>query len=139
MPEYMVPAAFVVLDGLPLNANGKVDRRALPTPEFDAGAGYVAPRSETERVLADIWAQVLGVERVGVENDFFELGGDSILSIQVVSRVRQAGLWLTTKGIFLHRTIASLASVVTALETGDPEREPVVGACLLYTSDAADE
>jgi non-ribosomal peptide synthase protein (TIGR01720 family) len=90
--------------------------------------GYVAPRSEAERVLADIWAQVLGVERVGVEDNFFELGGDSILSIQVVSRVRQAGLWLTTKGMFLHRTIASLASVVTAMETDDAEREPVVGA-----------
>ncbi|MCA1681854.1 MAG: AMP-binding protein, partial [Actinobacteria bacterium] len=128
LPEYMVPAAFVVLDGLPLNANGKVDRRALPAPEFDVAVGYVAPRSEAERVLADIWAAVLGAQRVGVEDNFFELGGDSILSIQVVSRVRQAGLWLTTKDIFLHRTIASLASVVTAMETGGAEREPVVGA-----------
>ncbi|MCA1682121.1 MAG: amino acid adenylation domain-containing protein, partial [Actinobacteria bacterium] len=67
LPEYMVPAAFVVLDGLPLNVNGKVDRRALPAPEFEVAAGYVAPRSETERVLADIWAAVLGVQRVGVE------------------------------------------------------------------------
>jgi non-ribosomal peptide synthase protein (TIGR01720 family) len=88
----------------------------------------VAPRSEAERVLADIWAEVLGVERVGVEDNFFELGGDSILSIQVTSRARQAGLWLATKDIFLHRTIASLASVVTAMETGDAEGEPVVGA-----------
>jgi non-ribosomal peptide synthase protein (TIGR01720 family) len=128
LPEYMVPSAVVVLGELPVTRNGKLDRKVLPAPDFAAGVGYVAPRSETERVLADIWAQVLGVERVGVENDFFELGGDSILSIQVVSRVRQAGLWLTTKGIFLHRTIASLASVVTAMETGDAEREPVVGA-----------
>ncbi|MCA1682270.1 MAG: non-ribosomal peptide synthetase, partial [Actinobacteria bacterium] len=108
LPEYMVPAAFVVLDGLPLNANGKLDRRALPAPEFEVAAGYVAPRSETERVLADVWAQVLGVERVGVEDNFFELGGDSILSIQVISQVRAAGLWLATKDIFLHPTIAGL-------------------------------
>ncbi|MCA1681915.1 MAG: AMP-binding protein, partial [Actinobacteria bacterium] len=128
LPEYMVPSAVVMLGELPVTRNGKLDRNVLPAPDFAAGVGYVAPRSEAERVLADIWAAVLGAQRVGVEDNFFELGGDSILSIQVVSRVRQAGLWLTTKDIFLHPTIASLASVVTAMETGDAEREPVVGA-----------
>jgi amino acid adenylation domain-containing protein/non-ribosomal peptide synthase protein (TIGR01720 family) len=129
LPDYMIPAAFVELDQLPLSPSGKVDRRALPAPDFAAAVavGYVAPRTATETALADIWADVLGVERVGVEDNFFELGGDSILSIQVVSRARQAGLRLTTKDIFLRQTIAELVSVVTAMESGDTEREPVVG------------
>ncbi|MDQ3763916.1 MAG: condensation domain-containing protein, partial [Actinomycetota bacterium] len=127
LPEYMIPAAFVTLDELPLTPNGKLDRKALPVPEFAAAVGYVAPRTEAEAVLAGIWADVLGVERVGVEDNFFEVGGDSILSIQVVSRARRAGLWLTAKDIFLHQTVASLASVVTAMEADDTERKPVVG------------
>ncbi|MBV8992366.1 MAG: AMP-binding protein, partial [Pseudonocardiales bacterium] len=119
LPDYMVPAVFVMLDELPLTANGKLDRQALPAPESDVGGvGYVAPRTSIERVLADIWAQVLRVDQVGVEDNFFELGGDSILSIQVVSRARQGGLWLTTKDIFLHQTITELALSV------DLERVP---------------
>ncbi|MCA1681713.1 MAG: amino acid adenylation domain-containing protein, partial [Actinobacteria bacterium] len=112
LPDYMVPAAFAVLDELPLTRNGKLDRKALPVPEFGAavGVGYVAPRTATEQVLAGIWAQVLRVGQVGVQDNFFELGGDSILSIQVVSRVRAAGLWLTTKDVFLRQTIATLAA-----------------------------
>jgi non-ribosomal peptide synthetase component F len=92
-----------------------VDRRALPAPEFDAGAGYVAPRSEPERVLADIWAEVLRVERVGVEDNFFELGGDSILSIQVISRVRAAlGVEVSLRSLFTSPTVAGLAGVIVA-------------------------
>src|SRR5206468_11238122 len=85
LPDYMVPAAFVVLDELPLGPTGKVDRRALPAPARDAElvATFVAPRTETERILAGIWSQVLRVQQVGVKDNFFELGGDSILSIQV--------------------------------------------------------
>src|SRR5207302_5625342 len=114
LPDYMVPTAFVFLDALPLSPNGKLDRKALPAPDLSAvaGAGYVAPRTDAERVLAEIWAEVLGVEQVGVEDNFFELGGDSILSIQVVSRARQAGLRLTSKDIFLYRSIAELATTV---------------------------
>jgi amino acid adenylation domain-containing protein/non-ribosomal peptide synthase protein (TIGR01720 family) len=129
LPDYMVPAVFVMLDALPLNPSGKVDRRALPVPDAPAApkTAYVAPRTPVEQTLVGIWVEVLGVERVGVEDNFFQLGGDSILSIQVVSRVRQAGLRLTTKEIFLHQTVAELAPVVTAVETGDTEREVVVG------------
>src|SRR6185503_4351709 len=103
LPDYMVPSTFVTLAALPLNANGKVDRRALPDPGPVAGTAYVEPRTEHERVLTDVWRAVLPVERVGVEDNFFELGGDSILSIQVVSRARQAGLEIASRDLFLHQ------------------------------------
>src|SRR5205807_3237835 len=110
LPDYMVPSSFVVLHALPLTPNGKVDRRALPAPDTQPadGSSYQAARTDAERILAGIWAGVLGLERVGVEDNFFSLGGDSILSIQAVSRARQAGLRLTTKDMFLHQTIAEL-------------------------------
>ncbi|WP_330333369.1 amino acid adenylation domain-containing protein [Streptomyces sp. NBC_00536] len=117
LPDYMVPAVFVTLDRLPLTPNGKVDRRSLPEPEAQAGrtgTEYAAPRDEAERILADVWADVLGVARVGIHDNFFDLGGDSILSIQVVSRARQAGLRLTSKLLFLHQNIAALAGAAVA-------------------------
>ncbi|MEN3359374.1 MAG: hypothetical protein V7637_3356, partial [Mycobacteriales bacterium] len=115
LPAYLVPAAYVSLPALPLTSTGKLDRRALPAPVVEArSAAYVAPRTEVEQQLARIWASVVGAERVGVNENFFELGGDSILSIQVVARARQAGLRLTTKDMFLHQTIAELAAVATA-------------------------
>ena len=125
----MVPSAFVLLDGLPLSPNGKLDRRALPAPDFGAvaAAGYVAPRTEVERVLAGIWGEVLGVERVGVEDNFFSLGGDSILSIQVVSRARRAGLMLMPSDLFAYQTVGLLAANVTAVVAGVVEQGPVTG------------
>src|SRR5262249_41072004 len=112
VPDYMVPSVFVVLDELPLNANGKLDRRALPAPEAqpELGSAYRAPGAATEGVLGRVWGAVRGVERVGVEDNFFELGGDSILSIQVVSRARAAGVRISTKDIFLRQTITELAA-----------------------------
>ena len=119
----MVPAAFVVLDGLPLNVNGKVDRRALPAPEFDVAAGYVAPRSETERVLADIWAAVLGVQRVGVEDNFFELGGDSLHSMQLTSRINAAfDVTLTLRDVLTVRIVSALAELVEEKVLSELER-----------------
>ncbi|MGW0366580.1 amino acid adenylation domain-containing protein [Streptomyces sp. NPDC002990] len=119
LPEYMVPALFMPLERLPLTPSGKVDRRALPEPVLQdgaPGADYTAPRDATEETLAAVWAEVLGVGRVGVHDNFFDLGGDSILSIQVVSRARQAGLLLTSKLLFVHQSIAALAGVVTTAD-----------------------
>ncbi|HSV65997.1 MAG TPA: amino acid adenylation domain-containing protein [Mycobacteriales bacterium] len=129
LPNYMVPSAFMVLDALPLNPSGKVDRRALPEPDGqpEPESRYVPPSNPTEEMLAEVWADVLGLERVGVRDNFFELGGDSILSIQAVSRARQAGLGLNTKDLFLHQTIEKLAPQVTSVQAGPGTHEPVVG------------
>ncbi|MGH3989246.1 MAG: condensation domain-containing protein, partial [Pseudonocardiaceae bacterium] len=116
LPDYMVPAVFVMLDALPLNASGKLDRRALPAPDVGAAlaTGYVAPRTDTEQTLAEIWAELLRVDRVGVEDNFFALGGDSILSIQVMSRVRVAfGVDLPLRVLFVDPTVAGLAAAVS--------------------------
>src|SRR5262249_41366234 len=93
LPEYMIPAAFIVLDALPLTPNGKLDRRALPAPfsaRPDLGTAFVGPRSSIEHVLVGIWAGVLGLDRVGIYDNFFELGGHSLLATQVVARVRES-------------------------------------------------
>ena len=92
LPDYMVPAAITVLDRLPLNANGKIDRRALPAPVFDATEAYEAPQGELETQLAQLWADVLGVERVGRNSNFFELGGHSLLALTLVGRIKNSGL-----------------------------------------------
>lgn len=92
LPSYMVPAAIVVLESLPLTVNGKLDRNALPAPEYRAVERYRRPATVVEETLAAIYAQVLGLERVGADDSFFELGGDSILAMQVSSAVRMAGL-----------------------------------------------
>ena len=112
LPGYMVPAAVVVLAALPLTPNGKLNTRALPAPEYQgAGGGYRAPASPVEEILAGIYAQVLGLERVGVDDSFFELGGDSILSMQVVARARAAGLVCRPRDVFVEQTVAGLARV----------------------------
>ena len=128
LPDYMIPAAFVALDDLPLNANGKLDRRNLPAPEPDnAASSYIAPRTDPEQAIARIWADVLGVPRVGVHDNFFELGGDSILAIQAVNRLRRAGHHFTTSDLFLNQTIAELASCTTPATTHPAMHQPITG------------
>ncbi|WP_205314789.1 non-ribosomal peptide synthetase [Nonomuraea lactucae] len=114
VPEYMVPALFVVVHSFPLTANGKVDRRALPEPDAGMGAGaeFAPPVTDVEVALAGIWSQVLGVERVGLHDNFFELGGDSILSLQIVARARAAGLELDIADVFARQSVGELAAVV---------------------------
>ncbi|RDI64983.1 non-ribosomal peptide synthetase [Nocardia pseudobrasiliensis] len=114
LPEYLVPAAIVVLDEFPLTVNGKLDRKALPEPKFASLTAYRAPRTERERLLTDLFAQVLGHARVGVDDNFFELGGDSISSIQLVSRARHAGLRFKSQDVLTHRTPDALARIATA-------------------------
>ncbi|HSF40221.1 MAG TPA: amino acid adenylation domain-containing protein [Thermoanaerobaculia bacterium] len=111
LPEPMIPAAFVHLDVLPLTPNGKLDRRALPDPDLqrDEETPYVPPRTLSEEVLAEIWGQVLGVDRVGIDDHFFLLGGDSIRSLQVLSLAQKRGLALTLQDVFQQPTIRGLA------------------------------
>lgn len=112
LPEYMIPSAFITLKTWPLTPNGKLDRRALPVPgtyqERPSGE-YIAPRTPVEQQLADIWADVLHRDQVSIHDNFFDLGGDSILSIQIVARANQAGLHLNPNHLFQHQTIAELA------------------------------
>jgi amino acid adenylation domain-containing protein/non-ribosomal peptide synthase protein (TIGR01720 family) len=120
LPEYMIPAAFVFLEVMPLTPNGKVNLQALPAPEQqtpEIASAFIAPETTVEKQLATIWAQVLGREKVGIKDNFFALGGDSILSLQVVSKAREAGLKLTPKQIFQYQTIAELVAVVSTTET----------------------
>src|SRR5437016_1437825 len=116
LPDYMVPSAIVELDRLPLTANGKLDRGALPAPEYRGGGGGGLPRRPQEGVLGSLFAEVLGVAGVGIEDNFFALGGDSIVSIQLVSRARKAGLVITPRAVFEHQTVAGLAGVATLIE-----------------------
>ncbi|AKJ04229.1 non-ribosomal peptide synthase protein (TIGR01720 family)/amino acid adenylation domain-containing protein [Archangium gephyra] len=130
LPAHMVPAAFVALEALPLSPNGKVDRKALPAPDAphaEQSRAFVAPRGEVERKLAETWAQVLGHERVGIHDDFFELGGDSILAIQIISRAAQAGVHITAKQLFSHKTIARLAAVAGSAPGVTAEQSLVTG------------
>ncbi|NKQ56412.1 amino acid adenylation domain-containing protein, partial [Amycolatopsis sp. K13G38] len=109
LPEHMVPAAVVELDELPLGPSGKLDRKALPDPDFAALTTDAQPRDERESRLCGLFAETLGLPAVGVHDSFFELGGDSILSVQLVSHARKAGISLTPRQIFEHRTPAGLA------------------------------
>jgi amino acid adenylation domain-containing protein/non-ribosomal peptide synthase protein (TIGR01720 family) len=111
LPAYMVPTAVVSLDALPLTVNGKLDKRALPTPEYQDVDRYRAPASAVEEILSGIYAQVLGLERVGVDDSFFQLGGDSLLAMQVAARARASGLVCRPRDIFVEQTIARLARV----------------------------
>ncbi|WP_096439511.1 non-ribosomal peptide synthetase [Mycobacterium shigaense] len=120
LPAYMVPAAVVAVEVLPLTVNGKLDVRALPAPEYqESGGGYRAPVTAVEEILAGIYAQVLGLERVGVDDSFFDLGGDSILSMQVAARARAAGVLCRPRDIFVEQTVARLATVVTVASAED--------------------
>ncbi|MGH1089102.1 amino acid adenylation domain-containing protein [Bacillus mycoides] len=122
LPSYMVPSRFVTMEAIPLTANGKVDREVLPMPEEEqTNSEAVAPRNSNEKILATIWKQVLGVKKVGIHDNFFEIGGDSILSIQIISQASQEGLKLTPKQMFECPTIAELAQV--AIETQGVQAE----------------
>jgi amino acid adenylation domain-containing protein len=138
LPEYMVPSAFVLLDGLPLTPNGKIDRRALPVPEAGAviRGDYVAPRTPVEEVLAGIWTEVLKLDRVGVQDNFFTLGGHSLLAMRVVARVREAlAVELPLRALFDAPTVGELAGRV---ETAQREGLGLVAPALEVQARGAD-
>jgi amino acid adenylation domain-containing protein/non-ribosomal peptide synthase protein (TIGR01720 family) len=131
LPEHMIPAAFVVMEELPLTPAGKIDRRALPPPiqaRPELEQTYVAPRNDVEEVLANIWSQLLGLESVGVQDNFFDLGGDSILSIQLVARANRAGLQFTPAQLFQYQTIFQLAEVAKTTGGIRADQGAVVGS-----------
>jgi len=128
LPEYMVPSAFVFLNALPLTPNGKIDRQALPQPRAGAGKEqFVAPRTPVETELSRIWTTVLGVEKVSIHDNFFALGGDSILGIQIIAKANQAGMNLEARQIFQHQTIAELAVVAKEGVRSDADQGIVLG------------
>lgn len=135
VPDYMVPSIFVILDAFPLSPNGKIDFQALPDPSPRrplSRTGFVAPRTELERLMATIWQEVLQIDQVGLHDNFFDLGGDSIVSIQVVSRLNQYGLSISPQHMFQHQTIAELAEIATDLAPDRAESyEPVSGPAAL--------
>ncbi|MDV3438226.1 non-ribosomal peptide synthase/polyketide synthase [Pseudomonas otitidis] len=128
LPDYMVPAQWLLLERMPLSPNGKLDRKALPKPDpAQARSEYQAPRNELEQRLALIWQDVLRLEQVGVDDNFFELGGDSIISIQIVSRARQAGIRIAPRDLFQHQSIRRLATVAQLSEALQVDQGPVTG------------
>ncbi|WP_339468641.1 amino acid adenylation domain-containing protein [Pseudomonas capeferrum] len=119
LPDYMVPAQVLLLERLPLTANGKLDKRALPAPGA-VSRGYVAPEGDIEEKLAAVWADVLKLERVGSSDNFFELGGDSILSLQIIARAKRQGIKITPKQLFEQQTVGQLAQVAKRIEAKQP-------------------
>jgi acyl carrier protein len=131
LPEYMVPSAIVRLDALPLTPNGKVDRRALPAPAAAAAVAarpYVAPRSPLEQQIADVWAAVLGTERVSVEDDFFALGGHSLLATRLVSRLRDTfRAEFVVRDLFEAVTVAQQAALLEQREAAPGMTKKIAG------------
>ena len=132
LPDYMIPARLVWLTRLPVTPNGKLDRAALPAPDWHLHEGeLIAPQGEIETLLAGIWQQLLGIGQVGVTANFFELGGDSIVSLQLVGRARQAGVLLTPKDVFEQQTIRGLAQVAKIQHNVTATQGPVSGPAAL--------
>ncbi|HEX5080739.1 MAG TPA: amino acid adenylation domain-containing protein, partial [Blastocatellia bacterium] len=130
LPDYMVPAAFVMLEEMPLTPGGKLDRRALPKPGAqrpELGVGYAAPTNDVEAKLAEVWASVLNLDRIGIHDNFFALGGDSILSIQIIARAKEVGLNFSPKQMFQYQTVAELATVTSFNPTDAAEQGRLSG------------
>ena len=128
LPEYMIPGVIIPLEAWPLTANGKLDRRALPDPDecpTPEATTWATPRNPAEQILAEIWAEVLGRERVGIHENFFDLGGDSILSLQIIARAHRQGLKLTPKHLFDHHTIAAIVGALAEQASPEVDHEVV--------------
>lgn len=121
LPDYLVPTSFVLLDALPMTPNDKLDRNALPAPELSSAGANQAPRTPQEQILCEVFAKVLGLDRVGVDDGFFTLGGDSIVLIQLVHQARRAGVKFSPREVFEHQTVAELAAVARQMLKLPPE------------------
>ncbi|WP_193474574.1 non-ribosomal peptide synthetase [Streptomyces griseomycini] len=133
LPAYMVPALVMTVDAFPLTPNGKVDRRALPAPRFEAAGSYRAPSTERERILHDVFAEVLGRERVGVDDSFFDLGGDSIVAMRLAARAHRAGLAVNARDVFVHKTVARLAGAAREARPGPARTASPAGPPITLT------
>ncbi|MCM0593872.1 MAG: amino acid adenylation domain-containing protein [Gloeotrichia echinulata DEX184] len=133
LPEYMLPSVFVTLDTIPLTPNGKIDKKALPIPdrEITREHEYIAPSTAIEQILTNIWQELLLKEKISIHDNFFEIGGDSILSIQVVSRAKNLGIQVTPKQIFQHQTITELARVANTTMGVNAQQGIVTGVAPL--------
>jgi acyl carrier protein len=142
LPEYMLPAAFVLLEALPLSPSGKVHRQALPAPEAERLAGdaaYVAPRTPVEAAIAAMWAEVLAVPKIGAFDDFFKQGGHSLMATRVVSRLREHfGVELPLRDMFAARTVAELAEAVERLQLAQAA-EPDLDLLLSQLEELSDD
>ncbi len=130
LPDYMIPGAFVFLDAMPLTAQGKVDRRALPAPNWNDSAArhtIIPPQTPAEKIICQVWEEVLGIDTVGIEDNYFELGGDSISALKVIAQMRRQGWEVKAKDVFQHQTIKELAAVAKMLNSVAPVAERVVG------------
>ncbi|QYX31220.1 non-ribosomal peptide synthetase [Sphaerospermopsis torques-reginae] len=130
LPDYMIPAAFMLLDAMPLTAQGKINRAALPLPDWNQATtrkSFTPPHTDAEKVLCRVWEQVLGVARIGIEDNFFDLGGDSILALRVVTEMRRQGWILTPKEIFQEQTVQRLAMVAQIQNCAIPENQIATG------------
>lgn len=129
VPEYMIPAHFVSIEEVPLNANGKIEYRQLPEPDEERQyvSSYVPPSTDAETLLCDVWRDVLQLDSIGVEDNFFELGGDSILTLQVIARAKEVGLAFTPKQLFSCQTIKTLAKVAQNSKNIVAEQGPIEG------------
>ncbi|NEP72550.1 MAG: amino acid adenylation domain-containing protein [Okeania sp. SIO2G4] len=134
LPEYMVPSAFVFLETIPLTPNGKINRKALPAPDIELTrtSEYVLPQTPIEKALASIWQELLKIEKISIHDNFFAVGGDSILSLQVVNRAQQAKIKITPKQIFQYPTIAQLAQVAESV-TATLAQQGIVSGILPLT------
>jgi amino acid adenylation domain-containing protein len=140
LPEYMVPAAYVFLDRLPLTTNGKLDRRALPAAEPGAVAkgDYVPPHNEVQRALCELWSEILDLPRVGIDDNFFALGGDSIVVLRLVGRAQAMAIEFTVADLFRYPTVAELSAAIAAKQAGEPERVSVGPFELLSAAERAE-
>ncbi|NJD03239.1 MAG: AMP-binding protein, partial [Ruminiclostridium sp.] len=116
LPEYMIPSYFVKLEKMPLTPNGKIDRKALPEPERSIDIEYAAPQSEIEEKMVKIWQDVLGVGRIGINDNFFDMGGDSIKAMQILTRLNKCGLSIEIRDLFQHETIGELCSYIKVMD-----------------------